>query len=539
MHPSEARMPNLSPGSRVGKYRVERVIGEGAMGIVVAATNLDLDERVALKFMRASAMASPDIAARFAREAKAAAKLKSDHVARVFDAGAHEGVPFIVMELLEGRDLETWLDRRGALSVSDAVLFVTQACEALAEAHARGIVHRDIKPANVFIVERGPWRSAKLLDFGVSKIMPSGRASAKDTSGFVGSPLYMAPEQFGGSNTSPACDVWSLGILLFELLTKQTPFDDRRGLVALMNSIATERHRSLDAVRSNVPRELSRIVDACLAKNPMERVSSVAELAALLAPFGPPPAQVAADKAAAYRGRASNPRSVPPPPVVLDKTAALSGAPPLPTPRRSPVAGLALLAVLLAGPAWFVARAHKSSRPPLPFGTLVADNAAAARVDEPHDADDRVVTPRVEAASPSPDRRTVEIARPPRRTTPRDGTRELAAQVAAAPFQAALLAAASTSSTEVRSINEVVRGHQAELAQCVVRARGPGKDLRGRFAVVMTLDATGRVIEASPLATTVQSDALEGCVLGLARTFRLPAPTTEEGRRVNYTFVFR
>ena len=115
----------------------------------------------------------------------------------------------------------------------------------------------------------------------------------------------------------------------------------------------------------------------------------------------------------------------------------------------------------------------------------------------------------------------------------------LAAQVAAAPFQAALLAAASTSSTEVRSINEVVRGHQAELAQCVVRARGPGKDLRGRFAVVMTLDATGRVIEASPLATTVQSDALEGCVLGLARTFRLPAPTTEEGRRVNYTFVFR
>jgi serine/threonine-protein kinase len=194
MHNSSTPLPALSeftPGRVIGKYRIERVIGEGAMGFVVEATNLDLDERVALKFMRESSLAGEEALERFGREARAAAKLKSEHVARVYDVGTFNGAPFIVMEYLEGRDLEQLIAQSGPLPISSAVLYMIQACEALAEAHARGIVHRDIKPANIFIVERGGWQVAKVLDFGVSKIArrsDGSRPSLKDTCGLVGSP---------------------------------------------------------------------------------------------------------------------------------------------------------------------------------------------------------------------------------------------------------------------------------------------------------------------------------------------------------------
>jgi len=218
MNISSTPLPALSdftPGRVIGKYRIERVIGEGAMGFVVEATNLDLDERVALKFMRESSLAGEEALERFAREARAAAKLKSEHVARVYDVGSFNGAPFIVMEYLEGRDLEQLIAQSGPLPIWSAVLYMIQACEALAEAHARGIVHRDIKPANIFIVERDGWQVAKVLDFGVSKIArrsDGSRPSLKDTCGLVGSPFYMAPERFRAlPEVLPTCDTWSLG----------------------------------------------------------------------------------------------------------------------------------------------------------------------------------------------------------------------------------------------------------------------------------------------------------------------------------------
>jgi serine/threonine-protein kinase len=158
------------------KYIVEEVIGEGGVGIVVAAHNLELDERVALKFLRTDVMNDPDIVARFAHEAKAAVAIKSEHVARVFDVGSTpKGVPFLVMEYLEGHDLSSELATRGTLQVKEAVEYALQACDALAAAHAKNIVHRDIKPDNLFLVDTGDNIPViKVLDFGISKATITG-----------------------------------------------------------------------------------------------------------------------------------------------------------------------------------------------------------------------------------------------------------------------------------------------------------------------------------------------------------------------------
>ena len=205
-----------------GKYRVERLLGSGGMGMVVAAHHLDLDEKVALKLLLPGAATNPMLVARFVREARAAAKIKSEHVARVTDVGQLEdGSPYMVMEHLEGSDLAAYLTRTGPLPVAEAVDFVLQACEALAEAHGLGIVHRDLKPANLFCVQRvDDQRSIKVLDFGISKIsVDTASQSLTQTSALMGSPLYMSPEQMQSARTVDArADIWSLGVILFELL---------------------------------------------------------------------------------------------------------------------------------------------------------------------------------------------------------------------------------------------------------------------------------------------------------------------------------
>ena len=170
----------VEPGQVLaGKYRIERVLGVGGMGVVVAAHHLQLDERVALKFLLPEALHNPEAVARFAREARAAVKIKSEHVARVSDVGQLEnGAPYMVMEYLEGSDLSAWLHDRGALPFEQAVDFVLQAGEAIADAHALGIVHRDLKPANLFCVRRSDGQlTIKVLDFGISKLTTTARSS--------------------------------------------------------------------------------------------------------------------------------------------------------------------------------------------------------------------------------------------------------------------------------------------------------------------------------------------------------------------------
>src|SRR4051812_17032456 len=184
-----------------GKYLVERVIGAGGMGVVVAARNIHIGQRVAIKFLLPHAVEDAQAMARFAREARALAQIESEHVGRVFDLGVLDGgQPYMVLECLTGRNLAEVMATRGALHVEEAVAYVCEACQAMAEAHALGIIHRDLKPQNLFLAERADGsRIIKVIDFGVSKIMADiaflrSAELVTITSAVVGSPLYMSPE---------------------------------------------------------------------------------------------------------------------------------------------------------------------------------------------------------------------------------------------------------------------------------------------------------------------------------------------------------
>jgi serine/threonine-protein kinase len=215
-----------------GKYRVDKIIGMGGMGVVVGAHHLELDERVALKFLLPEALANDEAVARFAREARAAVKIKNEHVARVSDVGRlPNGAPYMVMEYLEGVDLATLIKQRGQLSVAEVVDYVLQACEALAEAHCIGIIHRDLKPSNLFIIRRSDGSiCVKLLDFGISKVVglvgSGGDMGMTRTAAVMGSPLYMSPEQMESSrNVDARTDIWAAGVILYELLSGRPPFE--------------------------------------------------------------------------------------------------------------------------------------------------------------------------------------------------------------------------------------------------------------------------------------------------------------------------
>jgi serine/threonine-protein kinase len=272
-----------------GKYRVDRVLGEGGMGIVVAATHEHLDQRVALKFLLPSMAANPEIVQRFLREARAAVKIHSEHVARVLDVGTHDGSPYMVMEYLEGSDLARVLSERGALPIGEAVGTLLEACEAIAEAHALGIVHRDVKPANLFLARRPTGRpTVKVLDFGISKAPASGNeANLTRTSALMGSPSYMSPEQLVSAATVDArADIWALGVVLYEMLTGALPFT-AQSMPELVGTILQHTPRAVASLREGVPVGLQGVVDRCLQKDPSQRFANVAELARALQPFGP------------------------------------------------------------------------------------------------------------------------------------------------------------------------------------------------------------------------------------------------------------
>jgi len=273
-----------------GKYRVDRILGVGGMGIVVAATHLQLDQRVALKFMLPEAAHTPALLERFAREARAAVRLRSDHVARVLDVGTLEsGSPFMVMEYLSGTDLGALIESHGAVPIETAVDFVLQACDAVAEAHSIGIVHRDLKPRNLFLTQRNDGRAlVKVLDFGIAKQ----KAVADDlaltkTAEVMGSPNYMSPEQLRSAKLADErSDIWALGVILFELLTGALPFA-AESVTQLIAMVLTERPRQLRGLRFDVPNRLEDVVARCLQKDPAARFGSIADLAAALEPFAP------------------------------------------------------------------------------------------------------------------------------------------------------------------------------------------------------------------------------------------------------------
>ncbi len=286
--------PELEPSVQIGqvlaaKYRVDRVLGAGGMGVVVAATHLQLDQQVALKFIRREAMANPEVVSRFEREARAAVRLKSEHAARIIDVGRLEtGSPFIVMEYLEGQDLSGLLAQVGPLGVPLACDFIVQACDAIAEAHGLGIVHRDLKPGNLFLANTSHGQQIiKVLDFGISKSQsPGGDPGVTRTQAVMGSPGYMSPEQMrSAKNVDGRTDLWSLGVILYELVAGRAPFQGDT-FTALCLKVAIDPHPPLPALPGRLPEGFEAVVDRALEKDPARRYRSAIELAQALAPFG-------------------------------------------------------------------------------------------------------------------------------------------------------------------------------------------------------------------------------------------------------------
>jgi cytochrome c peroxidase/serine/threonine protein kinase len=282
-----------------GKYRVERVLGKGGMGMVVAAEHLSLRQRVAIKFLLLLGRREAD--ERFEREARAAAAIQSPHVARIIDIGAQEsGARYIVMEFLTGRDLAAHVRERGPLPATEAVGHIMQACEAMAEAHARGILHRDIKPSNLFlsVPMSGP-PLVKILDFGLAKTLPATSDGHKDDSitssnMVIGSVNYMSPEHVQSLKHADArSDIWSLGVSLYELCTAKRPFTGNSQAHTMLK-ITMEPPAPFPP--GTVPAGLEAVIRRCLEKDPARRPQTIAELAELLAPFGPPEARASLDR---------------------------------------------------------------------------------------------------------------------------------------------------------------------------------------------------------------------------------------------------
>jgi serine/threonine-protein kinase len=297
----DAAPPPVREGDLLaGKYRVERIIGSGGMGVVVAARHEQLDQRVALKFVRDEALDNKEAAQRFLREARAAVKLKSEHAARVLDVGTLEsGAPYMVMEFLEGSDLGQVLAEQGPLGIEAAAEWIVQACEAVAEAHAAGIVHRDLKPQNLFLARTvGGASKVKVLDFGVSKSMTASEIGGlTQTRAMLGSPLYMSPEQMRSSRDVDArSDVWAFGVVLYELLTRRWPFE-AESMPELCLKVVSDPPRPVTDHRPDVPRAMVEVIDRCLQKDPAVRYENAAELAAALEPMAPPASRVIVERA--------------------------------------------------------------------------------------------------------------------------------------------------------------------------------------------------------------------------------------------------
>jgi eukaryotic-like serine/threonine-protein kinase len=280
------------PGTIIdGKYRVERRLGSGGMGVVLAVTHLVLGERYAIKCLLPKAARDPAVNARFLREARAAARIKSEHIARVADVGQlADGAPFIVMEHLVGADLSEILADHGPLPIGEAVAYVLQACAAIAEAHAIGIIHRDLKPSNLFLTQRSDGTPLlKVLDFGIAKALDEQRnfadVAVTDTAAAFGTPAYMSPEQLRSSkNVDVRTDIWGLGAILYELLAGRRPFDAETPLAMLAALVADPPH-PLRLARPEVSPELEAAILKCLEKDTSQRYATVAELADALGPF--------------------------------------------------------------------------------------------------------------------------------------------------------------------------------------------------------------------------------------------------------------
>jgi len=349
-----------------GRYRVVGELGEGGMGRVLLAEHADLQTHVAVKLL---SEVSEKSRARFLREARAVARLKSEHVARVLDLGT-EADPYIVMEFVHGVDLASLVET-SPLPVERAVDYALQACAGLAEAHRIGIVHRDVKPSNLRVTKRPDGTDlVKLLDFGIAKSEVTGVETLTRTTDVLGSPRYMSPEQIREAHGVDArSDVWSLGVVLYHLLTMRHPFEafTTSGLLA---RIAADPPAAPREHREELSPALEAVLLRCLEKKPADRYPDVGELALALAPFGGEDAKATASSVAAILRTEPAPRvlldRVTPPSIPRPSRAELVQASPLRNPAPSSrvrVAGVAIGAMItvLLVIGWRASRADSTS----------------------------------------------------------------------------------------------------------------------------------------------------------------------------------
>ncbi|WP_437754509.1 serine/threonine-protein kinase [Sorangium sp. So ce1389] len=273
-------MLSLEAGSVVGgKYRLERPLAGGAMGFLWVARHLQLDVEVAIKFMMPQHADSPVARARFEREAKASAQLRTPNVVHVYDYGLEGDTPYLAMELLEGEDLAAYLKRCGRLPPAETLGIISQVCKALRRAHEVGLIHRDLKPANIFLARQGE-EIVKILDFGVAKSTGTGLvADATKTGTLIGSPHYMSPEQVRRSKTIDyRSDLWSLGVIIFQCITGQLPFPGEE-LGDVLVEICTGDIPVPSQLAPDLWPELDQFLERALKREPAERFQSASELA--------------------------------------------------------------------------------------------------------------------------------------------------------------------------------------------------------------------------------------------------------------------
>jgi serine/threonine-protein kinase len=332
---------NLHEGDVLGgKYRVERLLGAGGMGVVVCVQRLSDGQRVALKLLQPWRHGDEDFderATRLVREAKATAALHDEHIVRMFEAATFEdGSRYLEMELLEGVDLARVVRERGPLPVGEAVDYMLQICQGIAEAHARGIIHRDLKPQNVFLAQRsGAPPLIKVLDFGISKLTGSagGSTSLTATGSTLGSPHYISFEQFRDpSRVDHRTDLWSLGMILHFLLTGRTAYEADT-LASLLFKLSVEAPKPLRHHRPDAPEAVEAVILRCLEKDPARRFPDVLAMAEALSAYAPPSSRGALDRMRRYLGASRLQTSPELSPlastlVLPPASASLAGAPP-------------------------------------------------------------------------------------------------------------------------------------------------------------------------------------------------------------------